>query len=334
VEVLTALTGATSVRLLLWNEDAQDWFLPACDGQDGRAPEALRVGAAGAAEMICLSAFRYAERTREPLVVPDATRDDRFARDPYLRGLAECALLLVPILTRGEPTAMLLLENRSSRGAFGANRLDTVLLIAGQLSVSLDNALVYAALERRVAERTEELRAVNEKLELLAVTDPLTGLANRRRLAETLEVEWRRAVRPRLPLAVAMVDIDHFKLYNDHYGHPAGDECLRRVATAISGAIRDTDLVARYGGEEFAIVLSGADAGVAGRIAERVRAAVAELAEPHELAGPGIVTVSVGAAATVPTQMTTPEQLIKTADGELYEVKRSGRNRVSVASPG
>ena len=169
VEVLSAMTGATSVRLLLWNEDAQGWFLPAPlgeDGDDGAA--AVGVEEAGKSGMICLSAFRYAERTREPLLVADATRDDRFARDPYLHGLASCSLLVVPIFSRGEPRAMLLLENRLSRGIFTAERLDAVVLITGQLTVSLDNALLYASLERKVAERTDALAVANERLELLS----------------------------------------------------------------------------------------------------------------------------------------------------------------------
>jgi len=162
VEVLTALTGATSVRLLLWNEDARDWFLSPSDGLDGRAPEtAIRAGEAGAAGMICLSAFRYAERTREPLVVPDATRDDRFCRDPYLKGLSSCSLLVMPIISRGTLRAMLLMENTLSPGVFTSHRLDTVILIAGQLTVSLDNAL--AERFRSLVQRSSGLTLVCDR---------------------------------------------------------------------------------------------------------------------------------------------------------------------------
>ncbi|GAA3927191.1 serine/threonine protein kinase [Amorphoplanes auranticolor] len=162
VEVLTALTGATSVRLLLWNEDARDWFLPASDGQNGRDPEAaLRAGEAGAAGMICLSAFRYAERTREPLVVPDATCDDRFSRDPHLKGMSSCSLLVMPIISRGTLRAMLLMENTLSPGVFSSYRLDAVVLIAGQLAVSLDNAL--AERFRSLVQRSSGLTLVCDR---------------------------------------------------------------------------------------------------------------------------------------------------------------------------
>jgi diguanylate cyclase (GGDEF)-like protein len=330
VEVLSAMTGATSVRLLLWNEDAQGWFLPGPDRGDGEDGAAATVGVeeAGESGMICLSAFRYAERTREPLLVADATRDDRFARDPYLHGLASCSLLVVPIFSRGEPRAMLLLENRLSRGIFTAERLDAVVLITGQLTASLDNALLYASLERKVAERTDALAVANQRLELLSLTDPLTGRANRRRMTDFLEAEWRRALRNQSELAVAMIDIDNFKLYNDRYGHPAGDRCLRLVADAITRTVRDIDLVARYGGEEFAVILPDADVASARIVAERVRAAVGELNEPHALTDRGFVTVSVGFAAVTPAQHLTVDLLIEAADEQLYHAKRNGRDQV------
>jgi predicted ATPase/signal transduction histidine kinase len=148
-QVLSAMTGATGVQLLLWDEDRQDWLLPAPDsgggtGQDRAAP---------------MSVLRYAQRTREPLVVADATGDDRFARDPYFAGITCCSLLAVPILSRGTLRAVLLLENRLLAGAFTAGRLDAVKLIAGQLAVSLDNAQLYAE-HRQIAGEQAALRRV------------------------------------------------------------------------------------------------------------------------------------------------------------------------------
>jgi diguanylate cyclase (GGDEF)-like protein len=304
--------------------------LPAPAGAAGTGAETtISVEEAGAQGQLPLSAFRYAERTREPLLIEDATRDDRFARDPYVAGLTCCSLLVVPILIRGALHAVVLLENRLSRSAFTADRLDGVILIAGQLAVSFDNALVYASLERKVAQRTEALAESNARLEVLSVTDPLTGLANRRRLADVLEQEWRRSVRPGNSVAVAMIDIDHFKLYNDHYGHAGGDECLRRVADVLTESVRDTtDLVARYGGEEFAVVVPGADSPAAYLVAERIRVAVAALQEPHELAPRGFVTVSIGVAAVVASVDGSPQSLMEAADANLYEAKRNGRNQV------
>ena len=335
VAVLGALTGATVVRLVLWSDDSRGWVLPS---HPGNGDSSISVEDAGELGLLPLSAFRYVERTREALVVGDATRDDRFARDPYLAGMDHCSLLVVPILTRGEPRAMLVLENQLSRSAFSAERLDAAMLIAGQLAVSLDNAHVYASLEHKVAERTEALaertlalETANERLEMLSVTDALTGLANRRQLADVLEAEWVRALRNGTSLAAAMIDIDHFKLYNDLYGHVAGDACLRRVATVLRDTMRQgTDLVARYGGEEFAVILPGADVADAYAAAERVRAAVVALDEAHAGIVEGRVTVSVGVAVTALAEGDA-KQLLESADAALYEAKRNGRDRVMVA---
>jgi len=151
-EVLSAMTGATGVHLLLWSEDRQDWLLPA---RDGSGVVSLR--GTGHERSVPLSVLRYVQRTREPLVVADATGDDRFARDPYFTDAGSCSLLAVPILSRGALQAVLLLENRLIRGAFSTERLDGVTLIAGQLAVSLDNAQLYAGF-RRIADEQAALR--------------------------------------------------------------------------------------------------------------------------------------------------------------------------------
>jgi diguanylate cyclase (GGDEF)-like protein len=322
-ESLGAMTGATDVRLLLHDADADDWHLPTESGDD------IPLAEAGARALVPLSVVRYVERTREPLAIDDATRDDRFGHDPHLAGLEQCSLLAMPIFAQGSVRAMLLLENRLSRGAFTAERLSAVTLIAGQLAVSLDNAMVYASLEHKVAERTEALAIANARLERLAITDTLTGLANRRRLDEVLAAEWRRAMRSRTTLSVAMIDIDHFKGYNDHYGHAGGDECLRRVAASLAEEVRNTDHVARYGGEEFMIVLPETDLDGAWIVAERVRAAVEARAEPHAAAPRGIVTISIGIAAVLPSLDHSPDDLVKNADVHLYQAKREGRNRIA-----
>jgi diguanylate cyclase (GGDEF)-like protein len=325
VEVLSAMTGATGVHLLVWNNDDQTWLLAAAGGGNHGT---ISLADASRRRLVPLSVIRYAERTREPLVVADAIHDDRFSRDPHFLDLDCCSLLVVPILNRGTLQALLLLENRLIRGAFSAERLDGVMLIAGQLAVSLDNAMVYASLERKVAQRTEQLAEANQRLKELSVTDPLTGLANRRRLQQVLQATWRQAHRTSTPVGLAMIDVDYFKLYNDHYGHAAGDRCLQRVAARLSQNIRDVDLAARYGGEEFAIVMPNTDITAARQMAERLHTAVLDLAEPHALDVEHIVTVSIGVAAMIPPDHSNAEHLLEAADVQLYRAKRAGRNRV------
>jgi diguanylate cyclase (GGDEF)-like protein len=324
VEQVCTITGATAVRFLLHDDDAGEWIVPAT-GRDGGSSISVEVAADRG--LLPRTAFRYVERTREPLLVADATRDDRFSRDPYLAGVDRCSLLVVPVATQGVVRAMLLLENTLSIGAFSADRLDAVLLIAGQLAVSISNALLYRVLENKVADRTTALQAANEQLKALTITDPLTELANRRRFAEVLDAAWNRALDRGTSMGIVMIDIDHFKPYNDHYGHPAGDACLRKVAIAVADAVRHgTDLVCRYGGEEFAIILPDADRDRARAVGERVRDAVAVLGEPHVGSPTGRLTISVGVAALVPSAGVTAAGLLAAADAALYQAKQHGRN--------
>jgi len=242
--------------------------------------------------------------------------------------------LMLPILSKGDLRAMVMLENRLSRGAFSTDRIDAVSMIAGQLAVSLDNALLYASLEQKVTERTAALEEANQRLELLSTTDALTGVANRRKFNEALDAEWLRARRTQSPIGLVLIDIDHFKLYNDHYGHQGGDSCLQQVATAMKAGLRaGSDLIARYGGEEFVLLLPNTDLAGAMVVAERVRAAVEARHEPHQQSAKGIVTVSLGVTSFVPGGDTRATQYVEFADQALYEAKRGGRNQV-VASPG
>lgn len=183
--------------------------------------------------------------------------------------------------------------------------------------------------EELVARRTRELDEANRKLASLSLTDGLTGIANRRYFDDHLNLEWSRAARDRQPLSLVMVDIDHFKAFNDHYGHLAGDDCLRQVARVLKNiASRPGDLVARYGGEEFALILPHTENG-ARVLGERCRAAVAGIKIPHH-ASPvrPVVTVSVGVSSILPGRDQDPSRLIEAADRALYRAKLLGRNRV------
>lgn len=189
-------------------------------------------------------------------------------------------------------------------------------------------------LEEKVRLRTSELEEANRKLEDLSSTDALTGLANRRRFDAVWELEWQRALRQGFPLAIAMIDVDHFKDYNDHCGHQAGDDCLQRLAQVLAAATqRSGELAARYGGEEFVIVLPGVNPEDAIANAERIRSAVEALSIVNSVASPaGTLTVSIGVASRVPTASDSPDHLLRAADAALYEAKHQGRNRVCFAA--
>jgi diguanylate cyclase (GGDEF)-like protein len=189
-------------------------------------------------------------------------------------------------------------------------------------------------LEAIVAERTQALKEANKKLEALSNTDGLTGIANRRYFDRILKQEWNRAKRAKHPISLLLIDVDHFKRFNDDYGHLAGDACLHAFAREMSKVVRrGGELVARYGGEEFVVLLPRATVSDATEIARRMQQAVWSLKIPHAHVSPGMVTVSVGLATRVPAKRENATSLIHHADQALYEAKSAGRNTLWVASP-
>jgi signal transduction histidine kinase len=220
VEVLSAMTGATGVQLLLWNKDRQAWLLPATGG--GAVP----ANTSGHQPAVPMSVLRYAQRSTEPLVVPDATSDDRFARDPYFADVDCCSLLALPIRSRGALQALLLLENRLMRGAFTAERLDAVKLIAGQLAVSLDNAQLYSELtasRARIVAASDQTRRQIER--------DLHDGAQQRLVSLILELGMAQAEAP--------TEDHEFRMQVGHFTEQARDALkeLRDLSRGIHPAI-------------------------------------------------------------------------------------------------
>ncbi len=179
----------------------------------------------------------------------------------------------------------------------------------------------------------QQLEAANAELKRISSLDGLTGIANRRHFDETLAKEWRRALRGGKTIALGMIDVDYFKLFNDSYGHQAGDRCLQMVAKLLDSSVsRPGDMSARYGGEEFVIIMPSTSLEEAKTILGKVRAGIENKSVPHKASSvTGVVTISIGVASVFPSDGIDPAGIIKLADEALYKAKENGRNRVETA---
>ena len=264
------------------------------------------------------------------------------------------ALGIGPFVVACNVAALLLVARRVRSGGFMAAwlavavlaaTLDTVLTLRGAGRFTLGwyaarclsmttGLVVLAALLFELTSLFRRTVQANRRLEQISLTDPLTGISNRRAFDQALATEWRRARRERIPLSLLLLDIDLFKGFNDRYGHPAGDDCLRRIAQALMAeSNRAGDVIARIGGEEFAILLPAVEEAEALQTAEAVHARVAELGIEHGASAFGRVSVSIGVATSHgPLGTAEAATLIETADQALYAAKASGRNRSCQAS--
>lgn len=276
-----------------------------------------------------LSVLRYVIRSGQEVIEDNIAGASRFAADPYVQRLQPRAVMCLPIRHGGRIDGVLYFENRLAEASFTEERVEFLRMLGAQAMISIASARLHDSLEQRVAERTAQLEEANRKLATLSITDSLTGLANRRHFDEVLRAECARVARLGQPLAVVMLDVDHFKKFNDRYGHQAGDACLMRVAHALAaGTRRAGDLTARYGGEEFSIVLPNTGADEARDIGEALRAAIETLHIDHAGAASGQVTISVGIAVQPGRAAGDPDTLMRLADAALYRAKAAGRNCV------
>ena len=265
----------------------------------------------------------------QDLVLPDIdglTLVQAYRKDPALENTP-----IIVLSTREEAAT------KSAAFGFGANDYlvklpDRIELLA---RIRYHSRLFFVMRQRDEAYRAlresqQQLVETNLALRRLTQSDGLTGLANRRYFDEYLDTEWLRGLRERRELAVLMIDVDHFKAFNDNYGHVAGDDALKRVAQAMRETCnRSSDLVARYGGEEFAAILPSTSPGGARLIAEKLRMAVRALEIEHSGSTTAdTITISVGCAALVPLVDQPSSYLLALADQRLYDAKRAGRNRV------
>jgi diguanylate cyclase (GGDEF)-like protein len=233
------------------------------------------------------------------------------------------ASLTMPLEAMGHEVGFLFFSSQTPR-VYTEDHARLLERISGQVSLAIEKSRLYDSL----LETTRQLEDANERLERAASTDGLTDVANRRVFDERLETEWRRCRRSQQPLSLLMIDIDHFKRFNDLHGHVAGDECLKAVAAAMTATItRAADLVARFGGDEFGAILAETDEDRSIHLAEELRRRIEELAL-KDLPKPARITISIGVSTEVPGEDRSMEDLIRSADASLYIAKNEGRNLV------
>lgn len=316
----------------------------------------------------CCICIRIITENTEPQDAPITTEDGSFRTDNmrrFLDGLPVCdrerfrgncpkygylSIAFVPIQYRGKVFGGIhLADERDGMIPLGkVEFIESIAMLIGEaiyrLNIEEDlrksEAELKKALEamerfneelvEKVKERTKELEEAKRAAEELSLLDGLTGIANRRRFDEYLNQEIRRAARSKKPLSLIMLDIDFFKLFNDHYGHIAGDDCLKEVAHVLAKTLnRSTDMIARYGGEEFACILTETDAEGALAVAKDFLEAIRALRIRHDYSPAGNqVTLSCGIVTVVPAFNTSPTEIIKQADAMLYQAKGGGRNQI------
>ena len=252
----------------------------------------------------------YVAATGQPLLIPDVEVDPRFARCNRERYYTR-SFISSPLLRMNTVLGVVNVNNKRSQESFVPDDLHLLEAIAGHAAVALGNARQYEETLQR------------------AQRDALTGLANHGHLFASLDREVERAARYKRELSLVMIDIDHFKRYNDRFGHPSGDEALVKVANAISEVSRVHDIVARYGGEEFTVILPETDLEGATAFGEKARQAIESSGFGPD--GRADLTVSAG-CASLGADLDTANELIEAADSQLYRAKAQGRNRVSPAA--
>ncbi len=212
---------------------------------------------------------------------------------------------------------------------FGRGELSVRASSAGMPQEFAPLTRAFNVMASQLSEREREMVAANDRLTVIASLDMVSGLANRRGLQERLEFEWMKALQTETGLSLMMIDVDHFKLFNDTYGHPEGDVCLSRIGETLAAIANETSgFAARYGGEEFCLLLPNSDAGSAILVGERIRARVEQLAITHSMSTTKVITVSVGVASISPSEAQPQDDLMEAADAALYAAKRRGRNTV------
>ncbi len=339
--------GAQSGCLILKRETKNDLFVEALKSRDDDEIQVMKSIPFNDSTDFCPEIVQYVVRTRENIVIDDASKNPNFRNNKYVIANKTKSVMCMPIIYQNDLKGIIYLENNLLENVFTIERLETLKIISSQISISIENAQLYENLEEKVRQRTEQLELANNELKELALHDPLTRLHNRRYVYEYITglsesfVKSKAAVyynRQKRDLSVGnnvigiyLIDIDFFKNVNDTYGHATGDEVLIKITKVLKSLIRDDDYIVRWGGEEFLIILNKTKIEYLTVFSKKVLTLVSET--PLELPeGKKIfITCSIG-CTYLPfepeiSDLFTLEQTINISDFAMYKAKEKGRNR-------
>ena len=328
LETVITQAGARAGKLLLCRQGQTFVVATAERTQTGVAVTVHDPPLEPSPEVVAETVVNYVNRTKQPLIIGDATTRSPFAADPYIMRRHVKSMLSMPILAQRELRGQLCLENDLIADAFTTERLAALDVLTAQAVISLENASLYAELRREIAER----KRYEGELQYLADHDSLTGLFNRRRFREELDRELARARRSGVPGAVLLIDLDYFKYVNDSLGHSTGDQLIAEAGGLFALRVRGTDVLARIGGDEFAVILPDVTEHEAEFVASALLEAVRSDLKVDFSGQSRPVTASVGIAPFSSAGDQSAEELLVEADIAMYDAKEAGRNRVSIYS--
>lgn len=326
INILIENSGATKATIINYSKDNS---LVLATSSTGGEFNLELYDSLDACEDIPKTLVNYVYNTRKIVRIDNAIDDSLFGEDEYISSNSLKSLICFPLINKRELIGIIYLENKLTKDVFLKEHVDFLSLLSTQIAVSIENASLYRHLEMLVDERTQELELknqelikVNRKLELLSITDNLTGLLNRRRLDEVLEYEYAKSVRYSSLFSVILLDLDGFKRVNDSFGHEVGDDVLIKVADLLRSNTRKIDIVGRWGGEEFLIICPEIGSDETFKLAEKLRIILESTTFEYiinQTASFGVSTIKLYESI---------KDIVKRADDNLYIAKNEGRNKV------
>ena len=346
INIMIENAGAQRGCLLLRNEVDNRFYIEAMQSANSSQLNVIHSVLFTESKDICVEIVQYVTRTREAVVIHDASKDENWQDNPYIRQNSIKSVLCIPVIYQNKLKGVVYLENNLSDYVFTAERLETIKILSSQSSISIENARLYENMEEQVRKRTIQLNDTNEKLKELSLHDPLTGLHNRRYAFEFAKDKIDQFIKTKVALlnnsekrqlpvdgnviGVFLIDIDHFKQVNDVYGHLAGDNVLIAISKILKSMIRSEDLLVRWGGEEFLIILYDTKPEYLDNFARKVLNNVKET--PIKISESETITKTCSLGYTkMPldlccTDLLNMEQTINLSDYALYSAKENGRN--------